>query len=108
MKLIPLEAPRSREPQERAERARQVRAWIQRPELPERVEDWPEEAREHFEERAGIMEFHGGLTRDEAERQAETSVRSCWSRPPWVGDEDERLTDADAEVAGLSHSSRPR
>ena len=36
---------------------------------------WPSEAREGFEERAGIMEFDGDLPREIAEREAERCVR---------------------------------
>jgi len=36
---------------------------------------WPEEARESFEERAGICEFEGGLPRAEAEVEAERCFR---------------------------------
>lgn len=43
--------------------------------LPERVADWPAEARELFDERAGFGEFVGGLSREEAERAAEALVR---------------------------------
>ena len=106
MKVIPLAAPRSLEPRERSERAQRVRAWIRRSELPANVEDWPPGARNHYEERAGIMEHHGCLPRDEAEGHAEASVRAWWSRPPRAGSDDE-LTDADAEAV-LSHHSRPR
>jgi hypothetical protein len=44
--------------------------------LPERVSDWPAEAREWFAERAAILEFDAGLSRSEAERQAETLTRN--------------------------------
>jgi len=38
--------------------------------------DWSiEEWREAFEERAGIMEFEGGLSREEAEAAARESLR---------------------------------
>jgi hypothetical protein len=104
--VIPLGLPRSLEPRARAERAQRVRDWIRHPELPAKVEDWPAGARDHYEERAGIMEHHGCLARDEAERRAEACVRAWWSRPPWAGSDDE-LTDADTEAV-LSHSSRPR
>jgi hypothetical protein len=40
--------------------------------------DWPEDAREEYEERAAIMEFEGGLSRQEAEILAEVSVRERW------------------------------
>lgn len=82
MKVIPLGASVRRTPAERLERALRVRGWVQRPALPERVEDWPVEVRDHLEERAGIMEHHGCLPRDEADRRAEASVRAWWSRPP--------------------------
>ena len=106
MKVIPLGASVRRTPAKRLERALRVRGWIGRAELPERVEDWPDEVRDHVEERAGIMEHHGCLPRGEAEQRAEARVRAWWSRPPWVGSEDE-LTDADTDAA-LSHCSRPR
>ena len=32
--------------------------------------EWSEELREEFEERAAIMEYDGGLLRDEAEQKA--------------------------------------
>lgn len=34
------------------------------------VETWPEHLREKFEERAGILEYHAGETREDAERMA--------------------------------------
>ncbi len=40
------------------------------PTSPTNLKDWPEELREEFEERAAIMEFDGGLSRDEAEMAA--------------------------------------
>lgn len=43
--------------------------------LPESVATWPAEARERFEERAGILEFDGGLAREVAEREAERLER---------------------------------
>lgn len=36
---------------------------------------WPKELLELFEERAAIMEFDGGLERDEAEQEAERIIR---------------------------------
>lgn len=39
------------------------------------IAEWPADAREHFEERAAIMEYDGGLTRAEAERRAAAEVR---------------------------------
>jgi len=99
---------------QRRARALVLRVWLEAPEgeppelgeLPQRVEDWPEDAREHFEERAAIMEFGGCLHRDEAERCAEAIVRERWRRSLQVRPEDE-LTDADTDVA-LSQHSRPR
>jgi hypothetical protein len=41
---------------------------------------WPAWAWEHFEERAAIQEFDGGLTRAEAERQARTAVEGLIAR----------------------------
>lgn len=38
---------------------------------------WPDELRENFEERAAIMEFDGGLTRQEAEQQAAEIVKAA-------------------------------
>jgi len=49
--------------------------------LPRRVSAWPADAREHFEERAAIMEYDGGLTRAEAERRAEAEVRAAVREP---------------------------
>ena len=43
--------------------------------LPAARGDRPEDAVDLAEERAGICEFHGGLSRDEAERLAESCVR---------------------------------
>ncbi len=47
--------------------------------LPIRRSAWPADAREDFEERAGIMEFDGELDRAEAERMAEASIRAKWA-----------------------------
>ena len=49
-------------------------------ELPAHVGDWPEEWLETYIERAGIMEFDGGLPRLEAERRAEELVREAHRR----------------------------
>jgi hypothetical protein len=46
--------------------------------LPTHPGDWPEEWLEAFIERAGIMEFDGGLPRQEAERRAEELVRASY------------------------------
>lgn len=48
--------------------------------LPAHVGDWPEEWRESYIERAGIMEYDGGLPRAEAERRAEALVREAYRR----------------------------
>ena len=48
--------------------------------LPYRRVDWPEEAREDFEERAALMEYDGGLTRPEANRRAAAVVRAQWAQ----------------------------
>lgn len=42
------------------------------------VDRWPEAARVRFEERAAIREFDGGMTRAQAEREAEQDVRRAW------------------------------
>jgi hypothetical protein len=43
--------------------------------LPPAVAEWPEVRRAAFEERAGILEFDGGLAHEAAEREAERLVR---------------------------------
>lgn len=43
--------------------------------LPESVAAWPADNRAALDERAGIMEFDGGLVREVAEREAERLVR---------------------------------
>lgn len=48
--------------------------------LPVRVADWPIGHRDDFEERAGILEFDGGLARTAAEIEAERLVRSAFTR----------------------------
>jgi hypothetical protein len=48
--------------------------------LPDHVGDWPEDWLETFVERAGIMEYDGGLPRIEAERRAEDLVREAYRR----------------------------
>jgi len=48
--------------------------------LPDHIDDWPPDARENYEERAGIMEHHGGMERRQAERLAERIVRALWRR----------------------------
>lgn len=46
--------------------------------LPWRRTDWPERAKEDFEERAAIVEFDAGLSRAEANTQADAMVRRQW------------------------------
>jgi hypothetical protein len=109
----PKDAPRLTAEQRRA-RALALRAWLEAPEgeppgpgeLPQRVEDWPEDARDHFEERAAIMEFEGCLPRAEAERRAAAIVREHW-RNALQAPPDDELTDADTDAV-LSQPSRPR
>ncbi len=43
--------------------------------LPQKISDWPPIWRELWAERAGIMEFEGGLRRFTAEYRAEQDVR---------------------------------
>ena len=50
------------------------------PVLPPARDEWPEAWVEDFEERAAIMEFDGRMTRAEAERAAETCVRTRFRR----------------------------
>ena len=47
-------------------------------ELPASIDDWPEDWREEYEERAAIMEYDGGLQREQAEQWAETIVRAAY------------------------------
>jgi hypothetical protein len=42
---------------------------------------WPADALAEWEERAAVREYLGGLSRDDAEREAEAEVRATW-RPP--------------------------
>jgi hypothetical protein len=48
------------------------------PPLPPSPDEWPSEWRELFEERAGIVEFEGRLTRSEAEQAAEPWIRELF------------------------------
>ena len=50
--------------------------------LPADVNDWPEDWRYVYEERAAIMEYDGNLTRQEAEQWAETIVRAAHNLQP--------------------------
>ena len=47
--------------------------------LPPALDDWPPSWREAFEERAAIMEYEGGLSRNEAERRAAEIVRAAYA-----------------------------
>lgn len=44
-------------------------------ELPSDISDWPEYWKEAYEERAAILEYVGGLSREEAEKQSEERQR---------------------------------
>lgn len=44
------------------------------------VKLWPARWRLEFEERAAIMEFDGGLTRENAENEAEALIRAEFER----------------------------
>lgn len=48
------------------------------PDLPAAFADWPQDARDWFEERAAIREHEGRLPRVEAERLAEDDTRRWW------------------------------
>ena len=48
--------------------------------LPVRISDWPQEWRELWAERAGVMEFEAGMSRKEAEREAENDIRRIVER----------------------------
>ena len=48
--------------------------------LPRKPINWPAAERETFEERAAIMEYHGLLSRAEAEKQAEKYVRDEYAK----------------------------
>ena len=50
------------------------------PDLPACVADWTEEWREAFEERAALLEYEDGLSRDGAEREAEMRQRAEYRR----------------------------
>ena len=49
-------------------------------ELPMDIDDWPEDWRDEFEERAAIMdkEFYGSLDQEDSEQWAETIVRALY------------------------------
>lgn len=52
------------------------------PSIPSRITDWPDDAREAYEERAAIMEYDGGLARGMAEYCAAGRIRAEWARYP--------------------------
>ena len=53
--------------------------------LPKKIKDWPDRWREDFEERAGIMEYDGGITKEEAEAQAEWVLRCQFKMDSFKG-----------------------
>jgi hypothetical protein len=50
------------------------------PTLPPRRDDWPEEAKELYDERAAIVEYDGNVSRSTANARAERMVREQWTR----------------------------
>ena len=72
MSGLPLREARAQTAAERAERA----AWLKRVLGP--VSGWPEEWRAEWSERAAIMEFEGGLSRENAEKEATELLRAQW------------------------------
>jgi hypothetical protein len=70
------------------------------------VADWPEEWRYAYEERAGIQEFTGGLSRAEAERQAEACVRLEYARTVEMPPENQAST-VTTQVASPSRVGEP-
>jgi hypothetical protein len=44
------------------------------------LDRWPSESREEYEERAGIMQHCGGLTREAAEKAARACVALRWAK----------------------------
>lgn len=57
------------------------------PELPERIEDWPEYYKDLFEEKAGSFEHEDGFSREEAEKAVESLVRQCYAVDRGWGDD---------------------
>lgn len=80
MTLLPQVEPVARSAAERDAEAARRRAILRVATLPERVADWPEDARDRWEERASIMEFGGCMPREMAARRAEVSVREAVAR----------------------------
>ena len=83
---LPFEPPTPRSAPERLVRSQWLRAWLSDPdgvrpgELPPDITRWPEDWRFAWEERVALMEHHGGLPRDRAEREAERCVREAFAR----------------------------
>ena len=79
MRRLPVAQAVARTVGERVRRGRELPGWLMDPaaRLPADVEAWPEDWRFLWDERAGIMEFDGGLTRHDAERDAECLVRAA-------------------------------
>lgn len=52
--------------------------------LPSKIADWPKYYAELYEERAGIYEFEGKMSRKNAELQAEKDIRklALWEKLP--------------------------
>lgn len=50
--------------------------------LPQNISDWPAEWRELYEERAGIMEHQGNMSKYAAERLAEQDTRRHAEKQP--------------------------
>lgn len=44
------------------------------------IAQWPEDARDEWTERASIMQFDGGMTRERAEVEARERVAEKWHR----------------------------
>lgn len=57
-------------------------------ELPLLPRDWPDEWQEMYVERAAIMEFDGGLSRQEAEHRAEEIICAVYRRRQCKGQHD--------------------
>ena len=73
---LPLECPQDLLPEARAQVAGQRRARLAG--LPRAVASWPPSWREAFEERAALMEFHGGLPTERAEQLAQELLRAAF------------------------------
>lgn len=72
MSRLPLRDPHAQTAAERAERA----AWLQK--LLGPVSEWPEEWLAEWNERAAIVEFEGGLSRESAEQEAAEMLCAQW------------------------------